>query len=55
MLEVQVQFAVTFERIKVALWDFNLASAPLRSIKWIELQKSVFLVDLNGSPWRGLA
>jgi hypothetical protein len=50
MLEVQVQFAVTFERIQVAFWDFNLASAPLRSIKWVEFQKSVYLVDLNGVP-----
>jgi hypothetical protein len=50
MLEVQVQFAVTFERNEIASWDLKLASALSRTLKWVEVQKLTILVDLNGVP-----
>ncbi len=50
MLELQIQFAVTFEPFELAFWNSELASALKRSIRWCEVQKLVLLVDSNGVP-----
>jgi hypothetical protein len=50
MLEVQIQFAITFELFELAFWNSKLASALRRSKEWTKVWKLVILVDSNGVP-----